>query len=50
MSSQEETADIRKVDGTCMDQSLLVMPVKKHRDLAIAELTLGNAFQQCRSA
>ena len=39
-----------RVDGQGMNQRLLMMPMKKHRDLAIAELTLGNAFKKCRSA
>lgn len=36
-----------RVDGQGMNQRLM-MPMKKHRDLAIVELTLGNAFRKCR--
>ena len=39
-----------RVDGQGMNQRLLMMSMKKHRDLAIAELTLENAFRKCRRA
>ena len=50
LGSPEEKAEVRRVDGQGMEQRLLMLSMNKHRDLAIAELILGNAFQQCMNA
>lgn len=44
MSSQEETADIRRVDGTCMDQSTSGDANEETLRLGRAKLTLENTL------